>query len=79
MKKYSDKQRLNYLHNLIFKERSNLDCEYLRENFDTLQKAIDFFIDITKKDHTCDCYLYKYQVCDICQNVVGKKLKDKII
>ena len=27
----------------------------------------------------CDCYLHLNQVCDICQDVVGKTLKDKPI
>ena len=27
----------------------------------------------------CDCYKHERQVCDICQNVVGKKLTDKIL
>ena len=77
MKKYSYKQEIKYLNNLIFKERSDLDCDYLREHFNNLSEAMDFFIGITKKDHPCDCYLYEKQVCDICQDVAGRILKDK--
>jgi len=29
------------------------------------------------KRHKCNCHLYERMVCDICQGVVGKKLKDK--
>ena len=29
------------------------------------------------KKKKCDCWRYEHQVCDICQKVVGKKMKDK--
>ena len=74
MKKYSDNKKLKWLNNLIFKEKSDLDCQYLRDNFSSLSSAIDFFIDVTKRG--CNCDIHDNQVCDVCQNVVGKKLKD---
>ncbi len=29
------------------------------------------------KKKKCNCHLYERQVCDICQGVVRKKMKDK--
>ena len=28
------------------------------------------------RKHKCDCHLHKHQVCDVCQGVKGKKLRD---
>lgn len=30
-----------------------------------------------KKKPKCYCYLYERMVCDICQGIKGKKIKDK--
>ena len=74
MRKFSYKQEIKWLNNFIFKKRNNLDSSYLRNNFNNISEAIDFFIKEDNKE--CDCKWHEHQVCDICQKVKGKHIKD---
>jgi len=76
--KYTDKQKLNWLNKFIFKDKNNLDCSFCRKKFKNISNMIDYFLDQSKKKHPCDCYLYNNCVCDKCQGVEGKILKDNI-
>jgi hypothetical protein len=75
--KYTDKQRLRWLNKFIFKDKFDLDSGFCRSKFTSLSKMIDYFIDQSKKKHSCNCYLYRNCICDKCQGVEGKILKDK--